>query len=682
MTPQAADAIRGAARALLAAIAILAAVACVPPPREQPPIRGGHLYDPTVGGATGAADGAVVSTARPRGAPGGGVIAQDLREAPAAQAQSRTPTLQGPPVALNLADAQVEEAAAVVLGDVLGLPYALAPDAAGTVSIRADRPIPRPQLLALFESALEAQGLALYEQDGLFRIAQAGAAPQDQATILPRHVAATELARALELVLPPEQIRVVGFGAGEGLVITGDAGERDRARRLVAAMDREALAGMSLTILGLGHANPEALSAELGAIFGGDAAPAVGGDGLAVSSGALRIVPLERLGAVALLARDRATLDRALGIARRLDRPRPGGAERLFVYRVQNRSAASLAESLTTLFAAEAADPDDFGARAFDDPPRIAVDAERNALVIAAPPGAFQQLVDLISQLDSAPMQVLVEATILEVGLGDELRFGVQYAWQTGELFDGRSGVGLLTSGASQAISPTLPGFAFSIGTRLAPEIIIEALDDVTELTVVSSPKLLVRDNQSARLQIGDQVPIITQSAEGLDDTSRVVNSVEYRDTGVTLVVTPRVNAGGFVNLSVQQEVSSVTQTTTSGIDSPTISRRQITTDVTVRSGETVVLGGLIQDRQSLGRSGIPVAQDIPIIGPLFGTRGQSAQRSELLALLRPHILGSPERAADLTESLRRDFELIFAEAQKAGQLRRLDPVTLPRPFE
>jgi general secretion pathway protein D len=195
---------------------------------------------------------------------------------------------------------------------------------------------------------------------------------------------------------------------------------------------------------------------------------------------------------------------------------------------------------------------------------------------------------------------------------------------------------------------------------------------------VVSSPKLLVRDNQSATLQIGDQVPIVTQTAEGLDTDSRVVNSVEYRDTGVTLTVTPRINSGGLVSLAIQQEVSTVEQTTTSDIDSPTISRRSIATDVTVRSGQLVVLGGLIQDSSATGRSGLPIAQDIPVVGGLFGTRSQEATRSELIALLRPHILSTPDQAADVTESLRRDFEAITAASGRAPSLRRVDRVTLP----
>jgi general secretion pathway protein D len=402
----------------------------------------------------------------------------------------------------------------------------------------------------------------------------------------------------------------------------------------------------------------------------------VGEDGVTVSGGGLRVVPLDRLGAVALLARDGATLDRAYGLVRQLDRPREANATRLFIYRVQNRSAEALATSLSQLFGQQAGEDASLGFEA--DAPRIVVDGERNALVISAPSRRFQQLVDLIRQLDAAPVQVLVEATILEVALNDALRYGVQFAFESGELFDDRRAGAVLSSSASPLIAANLPGFAFSIGTAIAPDVIIDALDDVSDLRVVSSPKLLVRDNQSATLQIGDQVPIVTQSSVGTADDSRIVNAVEYRDTGVTLTVTPRVNAGGFVSLDVLQEVSSVAETTTSGIDSPTISRRAITTNVTVRSGQTVVLGGLIQDRSLIGRSGVPVAVDVPVIGPLFGRRNQSDSRSELLALLRPHILSAPAQAADLTERLRRDFDAIAAGSGRRPDIRRPGRTTLP----
>ncbi|MFV0475957.1 MAG: secretin N-terminal domain-containing protein, partial [Pikeienuella sp.] len=571
--------------------------------------------------------------------------------------------LAGDPVSLSIENSPIEEAAAIVLGEALNLPYVVDPAAGGTVSLRTPTPLAPNDLLSAFRGALEARGLSLERVNAVWRIAAEGdgaAATGDTELIPLRYIAPDEIAKALELALPADRIRAVAGPGGNAVVVTGSAEERDLARATVAALDIDALAGSSVMLVGLTHAPAEDLAAELAAIFGGDASPGIREGEARMDAGGLRIVPLDRLSAVMLLARDTATLDRAFAWVSRLDQPRKAEAERLFVYRVQNRPAASLAESLNALFAGQPVEGEPASPVTFrgEPAPKIVVDAEKNALVIAAASRQFDTLVDLIRQLDSAPLQVLVETTILEVTLGDNLRYGVQYAFSVGDLFNGRDGQVTLTNSGGQ-IAPNFPGFAFTIGTSLGAEAIIEALDNVTDLTVVSSPKLLVRDGQSATLQIGDQVPVVTQTAEGLDDNSRIVNAVEYRDTGVMLRVTPRVNSGGFVSLEVDQEVSSVAATTTSGLDSPTISRRSVTTGVTIRSGQTVVLGGLIQDTSSAGRAGIPVLGEIPLIGAAFGRRSQSAGRSELLALLRPHILISPEQAEDLSSRLRAEFDAI-----------------------
>ena len=153
---------------------------------------------------------------------------------------------------------------------------------------------------------------------------------------------------------------------------------------------------------------------------------------------------------------------------------------------------------------------------------------------------------------------------------------------------------------------------------------------------------------------------------------------MEYRDTGVSLTVTPRVNSGGYVSLIVDQEISSVSPTVSSGIDSPTISRRSVSTDVTIRDGQTVVLGGLIQDSSSGSRRGIPVLSDVPVLGAAFGRRAETAGRTELLALLRPYILSAPEQAEDLTERLRSQFDAITALSKERPKLRQPGRTVLP----
>ena len=658
-------------RAWRAAAAALILGACVEGQGLAPPFSGaGHLSAPQAPAEAETAPGpgaAVVAEAGGNRAGGGArLLGQSRTGAPdTVRLSGGAAPLTGAPVALTFAGLPVSDAAAVVLGDALGLTYVVDPGVSGTVSLRADPALPPQALLEAFRDAIRPLGLDVTSRAGVYRVAAAGAVAGGDTALIPlRFMAADEIAEALSIAIPPDRIRTVSGPTGDAVLVTGSAEEIDIARATVNALDVDALAGNSVMLVGLEHAPADALASELAGVFGGDAAPTLGDDAASIRAGGLRIVPLDRLGAVMLLARDGATLDRAFAWVRRLDRPRSADAQRLFVYRVQNRPAASLADALNALFAGEAAAGED-GAPAVspvrlrgEEAPRIVVDAEKNALVISAASRQFDTLVDLIRQLDSAPLQVLVETTILEVTLGDNLRYGVQYAFSTGELFDNRVGGVTLTNGGAN-IAPEFPGFAFTIGTNLGAEAIIEALDDVSEVTVVSSPKLLVRDNQSATLQIGDQVPIVTRTAEGFDDNSRIVNAVEYRDTGVRLTVTPRVNSGGFVSLEVDQEVSSVAPTTTSGIDSPTISRRSVTTDVTIRSGQTVLLGGLIQDNSTVGRRGVPVLDEIPVLGAAFGRRSQAAGRTELLALLRPHILSTPEQAEDLTTRLRAQFDAI-----------------------
>jgi general secretion pathway protein D len=171
---------------------------------------------------------------------------------------------------------------------------------------------------------------------------------------------------------------------------------------------------------------------------------------------------------------------------------------------------------------------------------------------------------------------------------------------------------------------------------------------------VLSSPQLLVLDNQMARLQVGDNVPYLTQSAQStITDTADIINSVAYQETGVILQVVPKVNSGGLVTLDISQEVSDVATTSSSSIDSPTFSERKVRSHVVVQDGETVGLAGLISDSASEGNSGIPYLKDIPILGTLFGTQTNTRERTELIILITPHVLQDQRDARSLTQDLR-----------------------------
>jgi general secretion pathway protein D len=281
---------------------------------------------------------------------------------------------------------------------------------------------------------------------------------------------------------------------------------------------------------------------------------------------------------------------------------------------------------------------------------RIIPNHKNNAILYFATAEEAGTIEGMMRKIDVVPLQVRIDATIAEVTLNDNLKYGTQFYFQNGGLS------GLLTNGTTQVKNTpdgSLPGFILSKGTS-AVHATISALQAVTDVRVLSSPQLLVLDNQMARLQVGDNVPYLTQSAQStITDTAAIVNSVAYQETGVILQVVPKVNSGGLVTLDVSQEVSDVATTASSSIDSPTFSERKVRSHVVVQDGQTVGLAGLISDNVSRGNAGIPYLKDIPVIGSLFGTQTNTRMRTELLILITPHVLQDQRDARSLTQDLR-----------------------------
>jgi general secretion pathway protein D len=291
-------------------------------------------------------------------------------------------------------------------------------------------------------------------------------------------------------------------------------------------------------------------------------------------------------------------------------------------------------------------------------PVHIVADEKNNALVIFARPRDYKMIEAMIKRLDIVPLQVLIEATIAEVTLNDNLQFGLQWFFSKAsskfELNQGTSGIGT----AADIVS-SFPGFNYVLGGG-KEKLVLSALSQLTHVDVVSAPHLLVLDHQTAGLQVGDQVPIVTESAQSVIAAGApLVNSVQYLNTGVVLQVTPRVNSSGLITLDIDQQVSEPTTTTTSQIQSPTITQRRIVTSVVVQDGETIALGGLILDNQNNARNGIPVLSDIPVVGSLFRTDTRKNSRTELLVLLSPRIVRNAKEARDMTDDLRDRMRMV-----------------------
>lgn len=269
----------------------------------------------------------------------------------------------------------------------------------------------------------------------------------------------------------------------------------------------------------------------------------------------------------------------------------------------------------------------------------VVADEANNSLVISATPSELRRIKQVLAEIDVLPSQVLLEATIAEVTLNDQLRFGLRWFFENNNnqfrLTD------TLATNVVNAVAPQFAGFTYFLNTANA-RVALNALSDLTDVDVVSSPSLMVLNNKKAVLQIGDQVPIKTQEAQTIVGADApIINSITFRDTGILLSITPRVSDDGTILLEIEQEVSDVKATTTSGIDSPTIAQRRIKTTVSVNNGGSVVLAGLMQDRATRARQQVPLAGDLPVLGNLFKNKDDRIARTELLIAITPHIVSN-----------------------------------------
>jgi general secretion pathway protein D len=314
---------------------------------------------------------------------------------------------------------------------------------------------------------------------------------------------------------------------------------------------------------------------------------------------------------------------------------------------------------------------------------RITPDVVNNSLLIYADQGNYRIIEATLQQVDKPQLQVAIDATIAEVTLNNELSYGVQAFLQSkgfglppdkGSILNTQSIVPpttaavaantTTTNGAASVagtvtnafINRALPGFNFLIGSEAQPAAILDALHTFTSVKVLSNPSLVVINNQVATLQVGDVVPISTGSANVLNSatatSNTIVNTIDYRNTGIILRVSPRINVNGNVRLDVEQEISNVSPATAASL-TPTVSERRVKSSISVATGQTVLLAGLISEQQNGTRNGIPLLDEIPGIGDAFGHQDKKGTRTELIIFIRPQIIRDGTDAHHVAEELR-----------------------------
>jgi general secretion pathway protein D len=303
---------------------------------------------------------------------------------------------------------------------------------------------------------------------------------------------------------------------------------------------------------------------------------------------------------------------------------------------------------------------------------RITADVISNALLVYASTENYQIIQRTLTQLDRPQLQVAIDATVAEVTLNDTLNYGVQFFLKGKQ--SGTPGTvsniptappGVETSAGGlvgAALSRAFPGFNVLIGQELQANLVLDALHDVTTTKVLQNPSLVVIDNQVATLMVGSDVPITTGSATLLTGSNSIVNSIDYRATGIILRLLPRININGNVRLDIEQEISAVGSPGIGG--NPTFTQRKVKSSVAVASGQTVLLAGVIQEQQNLTRGGIPILDQIPALGDAFSHQNKGNQRTELIIFIRPQIIRDSVDASFVGEELRTKLRGLIGPVQ------------------
>lgn len=610
--------------------------------------------------------------------------------------------ITGNDLVLNFENADLSEVVGIILGKLLKVDYVINPVISGKVSLKTTRPMPAEDVLAILESILRMNGAAMIVEEGLYKIVPMDSAfkgsymPEIAAggqkipagysvRLIPlRYISVLQMEKLLEPFASPDTVFRVDVDRNT-LVLAAPGIELTRLLETVDLFDVDWLQGKSVGLFRLGFVDAEVLADELTTVFGND----VGGP----LEGILNFVPISRLNALLVMTTQPEYLSKAATWINRFDKGNDAG-QNLYVHYLQNGKAADVASVLTELFSIKGSGAKSQRGRVApglnpvrvsnsantsgqksvnvrtnaakqratakssgtnDEEIRIVADEMNNALLIRASESEYRMIKAALRKLDILPLQVLIEATIAEVTLTDDLRFGLQWFFNTGSLGNGDVGTIRLASGDDGSLSPTFPGFAGIINNSSGGiRGVLDALEGVTTVNVISSPHLMVLNNQMAELKVGNEVPVVTQQQQNTDNNnSNLVNTVQFKETGVILKVTPRISSDGTIIMEIEQEVSNVVRSINSGELTPTISQRSVKSTIVAQSGETIVLGGLIADEETKTRSGLPLISRIPLVGNLFGRTEINKARTELLILISPKIVRNATEARRITQDLR-----------------------------
>ena len=619
-------------------------------------------------------------------------------------------------VTLNFENASLPEFLRVVFESILKENYLLDPSVNGNVTLHTTRPVTQETVLPIVEAVLEQNGAALIRDEGMYKVLPLGNAASASGVpavgrypsskrkgygiqVVPlQHVAAKELEGILAPFVPDGSSVSVDTTRNV-LILSGPKYRLDDLLATVRMFDVDWLAGMSFAMFRLEYADAVSVVQEIETIIN------TGGD--TPLAGIVRVLPIERVNGVLVITHRPEHIDAMQALIKEFDWGLEGASgRRLFVYELENGKAENIASVLQQIFGQKPLEASSSGelavpgaassvfrrAEAVSRPPplpgqatsnrvvrpattaprpasggegesgdagegisaeseaeiTIIADQDNNAVLVMATPQDYHAIEATIRRLDISPRQVLIEATIAEVTLSNGLSYGVRWFLENE---DWELGVNAPVPGNASG-----PGLAFAFFDATSDlKAFFDVLATQSDVKFLSTPQVMVLDNQTANIRVGDQIPVTTRSSQSTTNPDApIVTEVQFRDTGTLLTVTPRINAGGQITLEISQEVSIPgAEPAVGGGGNVSIAQRTINSSVIVQSGQTVVLGGLILETTTSGKSGVPVLMNIPGLGALFSTNSTDTFRTELIITVSPRVIEDPREMEKITEELR-----------------------------
>ena len=620
--------------------------------------------------------------------------------------------LGGPPVSVNVSNLPIPTFVNSVLGDMLKLTFKLDPavqQLTELVTLRTSRPQPPAELYRIARQVLGDYGVDMVSDGNVVRLTMAPAGtrldppivysgralPDVPVTHRPvfylmelQAIRSSEAMRWLKAIYG-EDVKAEEASERNALLISGRAEKVQQAVEALRVFDRPYMRGRASIRLEPAFLSADQLAAKLTEVLVAEGYGASSSLGVAAS---VLVLPVSAVNSVILFAGDDAILRHAVDWAHQLDRPNPAaGGQSMFYYPVKNTKATDIASVLGSVNAtassvnsalAQQATP--ATATAAPVAPQVAaparasagraliVDEPRNALIFQGDPAEWERLLPLIRQMDREARQVMIEMTIAEVTLDDNEEFGVSWFAKGGlGRFGGKFNFGTLPAAAG----PTSGGAGLTYLLDVAGEsrALLKAFANDSRVSILSTPRLMVKSGEEASIDVGTEVPTISArqtSPQQVDGTSGLLQSIQYRKTGILLTVKPTVYSEDRVDIELSQEVSEALplgDDDTTG--SPSIFNRTVKTSLSLRDGGSIVLGGLMSNRQTNTGTGVPYLKDVPVLGNLFKSQTRKKNKTELVLMIVPYIEGSDERAQQLTRAIGDNLEFL-----------NLPPSTMPAP--